>query len=138
MKNIVTATIEFYFKGKKFSPTLTIELDKLIQSSHSFPNLYPLIATSNNIDHYSYEYEMMCSETIKYTSASGLVAEFITDRILDEKRFVSAWKEDIITVQLKLIAEETMGIKNLDEHLELERALIKAYRAGQAHSPEKI
>lgn len=136
MKNSVTASIEFYFKGEKFSPSITIELDKLIQPNHCFPNLYPLIATNNNIDHYSYEYEIMCSETIKYSNATGLVAEFITDNILDENKFISAWKESKIAVQLKRIAEETMGIKNLYEHTSLEKALIEAYRAGQAHPPE--
>ena len=83
MKNIVTASIKFSFKGVNHNASLTLDLNDYMRTSGIFPNLYPLIAKENNFDMYSYEYEMMQSEEIIFTGPSGLVENFITDGKLD-------------------------------------------------------
>ncbi len=127
MKNIITATIEFYFKGEKFTPSLTIELDEHMQSSGSIPNLYPLIARESNIDLYSYEYEMMLAEAIKITKAEGIISDFVENELLNTEEFEKAWKKQKILTELEDIVKRNMGIDNLDQHPDLKQTLLYVY-----------
>jgi len=130
MKNTVTATIEFYFKGNKFSPSITIELDPHLHSGGGWPNLYPVIASQNNIDLYSYEYEMMLSETPVFSDATGLVADFIINGMLDIQAFENAWQENNILVKLLEIAQQHMDITDFQQNPALKQALLDAYATG--------
>ncbi len=134
MKNIITATIEFYFKGEKYTPSITIELGNHMSANACLPNFHALIATENNIDLYSYEYEMMLSENIKISHPEGLIAEFIVDGILDTHAFKCAWLEHRTLKQLQEIAKQHMEINDLQQHPELEKALRQAFRLGQHHA----
>ncbi len=131
MKNSVTATIEFYFKGEKFSPSIRIDLNEHCQLNNGFPNLHALIASNNQIDHYSYEYEMMQAEIIKYSKADGLVADYIVNGELNIDNFITAWQEYQILKKLVLIAETHMDINNLEQHPALQNALLAAYKLGK-------
>lgn len=132
MKNTVTASIEFYFKGEKFSPSITVELDEHLHTNGSLDNLCAVIATENNIDHYSYEYEMMQAETIKFKNAQGLIENFITNEELDAEAFESAWQEHRALAKLLEIAERHMHITDFAQHTELKQALLAAFQLGQA------
>ncbi len=72
MSNQVTASILFCFKGTSYSPSLDLDLDRYMHTSGHIPNLYPLIARANNFDLYSYEYEMMQAEPIKFSNPQGM------------------------------------------------------------------
>ena len=130
MKNSVTATIEFYFKGERFTPSITLDLDKHLQANSCLPNFYSLIAIDNNIDLYSYEYEMMLAEQISITDAQGLVKEYIADGILDTKAFESAWQEHKALQDIQSIVEKNMGINDLQQHPEFEKTLLEVYKSG--------
>lgn len=134
MKNIITASIEFSFKGERFSPSITIELDEYLQSGKSLPNLYALIATANNIDHYSYEYEMMQAEPINIIQAEGMVADFVDNGSLNLDAFVTAWKQQKIIEDLQRIVEKNMGISELHLHPELKQTLLEIYRLAESRS----
>ena len=131
MKNIITASIHFSFKGKELSPSLTVELDPYLEGASSFPNLCSLIAKANNHDLYSYEYEMMQEAEIKYSDAHGLVAEFINEGQLDVEAFETTWNENKALTKLLSIAEEHMDITDFSQHLELKKALLEAYMLGK-------
>lgn len=131
MKNIITASIHFSFKGKELSPSLTVELDQFLEGGGSFPNLCTLIAKANNHDLYSYEYEMMQEAEIKYSDAQGLVAEFITEGQLDVEAFETTWIENKALTKLLSIAEEHMDITDFSQHIELKKALLAAYMLGK-------
>lgn len=131
MKNILTASIHFSFKGKEHSPSLTIELEPYLEGAGSFPNLCSLIAKANNHDLYSYEYEMMQATNIKYSDAQGLVAEFINDGQLDVEAFEAAWNENKALIKLLSIAEDHMKITDFSDHIELKKALLEAYMLGK-------
>lgn len=131
MKNIVTASIHFSFKGERHSPAITIELDKHLLSTGTFPNLYPLIAKENNFDMYSYEYEMMQAEPIKFSDAQGLIKNYIVDGQLDLTAFETAWHEHQTFEKLLQIAQQHMGINDLSHHPELKAALLEAYNTGK-------
>lgn len=131
MKNIVTASIHFSFKGKRHTPSITIELDRHLLSTGNLPNLYPLIAKENNFDLYSYEYEMMQAEQIQFSNAEGLIKDFITDGVLDIDAFKLSWQENKILNELLSIAEDHMGLNNFSQHDELKQALMAAYLLGK-------
>ena len=131
MKNIVTASIHFCFKGKQFSPTLTIELDEFLQANRSLTNLYPLIAAANSIDLYSYEYEMMQAEMLIYSEAKGLVVDFIVEGSLDIPAFTAAWRDQQLLIHLQAIAQHHLGIEDLQQQPKLVAALKEAYHHGQ-------
>jgi hypothetical protein len=131
MKNIVTASIEFSFKGKTLSPSITIELDPYLIGGGSLPNLCQMIAKVNNFDMYSYEYEMMQAETILFSDAQGFVAEFITAGNLDITAFEAAWHENKALEKLLTIAETHMNITDFGQHIELKKALLDAYLLGK-------
>jgi len=130
MNNIITATITFCFRGQTFSPSITLKLDDHLNSSGDIPDLHSLIATANNIDFYSYEYEMMLAESVSYSNAEGLITQFITDGKLDLDAFISEWKESRILSGLARIAKDNMNINSLHEHPQLKNALLEAYKAG--------
>ncbi len=134
MKNTVTASIHFSFKGKEHSPSITVELDQYLVGGGSLPDLCMLIAKANNHDMYSYEYEMMQATQIRYSEAKGLVREFIVDGQLDTQAFESAWNENKALDKLLLIAEEHMGISDFSQHLELKTILLKAYSLGKTEA----
>lgn len=131
MKNIVTATIEFSFKGETFSPSLTIELDQQLKGDFSLDNLYTLIAIENNIGLYSYEYEMMQSEEITFQHVEGFVGKYISEGTLDMQAFQIAWHENLTLLKLLGIAEQHMNITEFEQHTELKQALLAAYQLGQ-------
>lgn len=134
MKNIVTASIHFSFKGERHTPSITIELDQHLQSTGEFPDLYPLIARENNFDMYSYEYEMMQAEQIQFTNAEGLVNDFITDGVLDIDAFKLSWQENHILNELLSVAEQHLNIKDFSQHDELKHALMAAYLLGKKNN----
>ena len=131
MKNIITASIHFSFKGKELSPSLTVELDPYLEGAGSFPNLCSLIAKANNHDLYSYEYEMMQAAEIKYSDAKGLVADYLNDGQLDVDAFEATWNENKALTKLLSIAEEHMNITDFSQHIELKKSLLDAYMLGK-------
>ncbi|HFD31602.1 MAG TPA: hypothetical protein ENJ28_02650 [Gammaproteobacteria bacterium] len=131
MKNIVTASIHFSFKGKNHAPSITLELDRHIDSMGTLPDLYQLIARENDFDLYSYEYEMMQAEPIHFSNAEGLVKDFITDGVLDLDAFTLSWQENKTLNELLSVAEEHLNIKDFSQHDELKQALMAAYLLGK-------
>jgi hypothetical protein len=90
MKNIIDASVEFYFQGERYSPAATIELDPYINREAGLPQLQQILAKLNNIDLMSYQYEIMLGENVQINNAEGLVANFVTEGQLDEAGFIQA------------------------------------------------
>ncbi len=130
MSNIVKASVVFCYKGETLSPSITIELDEYLQVSNTLPDLYPVIAKANNFDLYSYEFEMMQAQRIIFSDASGMVAEFITDGLLDIEAFVQAWKELKVLQKLAVVAKDKLSIDNLNDEPDIKQALLDAYGLG--------
>ena len=93
MNNFITASVEFFFKGKRISASIELDLNASIQKKISSPNIYLMLARSINMDLYSYEYEMMQAEVILFSNAKGMVANHVTDGILDIDAFAHAHRQ---------------------------------------------
>ena len=132
MKNSFVASVEFYFKGEKYTPSARIDLDRMMETSGGLPSLYTLIARENGIDLYSYQYEVMQVEDIHYSEVKGFVADFIHNGELDVQGFVDKWQEEKVLADLAAIAQRCMGVEDLAQQPELAHALQEAYALGQS------
>ena len=131
MSNKVTASILFSFKGQTLTPSVELDLDQQMQAGGKLPDLYPLIARANGYDMYSYEYEMMQAEEIQFSQPEGLIADFIQDGKLDIEAFESAWHTQQILDKLQRIASEHLNIDDLQQHPDVQTALLEAYKIGR-------
>jgi len=130
MSNYITASVEFFFKGEKITASIELDLDQHMHSSGKLPRLYPLLASSINLDLYSYEYEMMQAENIIYSNAKGLATEHIIEGVLDAAAFENSWHESKQLEICQKIANKYLSINELQQHPELKNALLEAYRQG--------
>lgn len=134
MKNSVVASVEFYFKGERFAPSLEIDLDKLMLREGNIDSLHHTIAVANGISAYSYEYEMMMAEDLHFSAPTGLATEFFSDGQFDAAGFAAKWQEERVLEKVRPIAEQCVGVTDLDAKPKLKAALIAAYLAGKAGS----
>jgi len=137
MNNHVTASVEFYFKAKKFSPSIELDIDQHMRSFGKLPALYPLLARSIQIDPYSYEYEMLKAEPVLFSKASGLIAQYVEAGTLNFDAFKIAWAETQALQELQMIARENLGVTDLEQQPDLKNALLQAYQLG-AGEKQKI
>lgn len=134
MKNSIVISAEFFYKGGKLSPSMVIDLDLHLQSNINIGEIYPLLAKSNNIDLYSYEYEMLQGETLVFSNAQGLAKDFLDDGSFDIDAFEQALQDEQIIKVISTIAKTILSIDDLDAQPVLKTALIEAYKLGQQSS----
>lgn len=131
MKNAITVTIPFSFKGKNFEPSARINLDELASSEDVQAFLVQCVASANGIDLYSYEHEMLESTPPIFSEPEGLAVKFENNGEFDLGAFKDKRIEVAVLKTLQEIAEDSMGIDDLSQHPEIKKALLKAYEAGQ-------
>jgi len=129
--NKITATIEFSFKGEEHRPSTTLDLDDMMQKHRTLPPLHQLIATLNNIDNYSYEYEVLLSEGIKFTHAEGDAANFVQDNQFDQTAFKQHWLEQELLTKLAEMIKKELDIDDINQHPALKSILLTAYEIGK-------
>ncbi len=127
--NSIDVSVDFSYQGKHYKPEITIDLDRFIKqdSDHSF---YPLIARENDIDTYSYLYEVMQQSALYYRNPKGLAVDFMQNGHLNLDEYGKKWEEDQILNQLLKIAINQMGIRDFNHHQRLKKSLLQAYRLG--------
>jgi hypothetical protein len=134
MKNSLVASIEFYFKGEKYSPSARIDLDRMMETGGELPSLVTLLARENGIDLYSYQYEVMEMEEIHFSEVQGFVADFIHNGMLDFEGFADKWQEQKVLDELAGIARHCLDLEDLGAQPGLKDALLEAYRLGQKNA----
>lgn len=131
MKNSIVISAEFFFKGQKLSPSVEIDLDEHVRAKRSIESLYPILAKSNDIDLYSYEYEMLQAEDLAFSEARGLAASFLNEGIFDIDAFELALHDEKVITAVSEIARTILSVDDLDSQPVLKTALIEAYKLGQ-------
>ena len=131
MKNSIVISVEFFFKGQKLSPSMELDLDAHIQAKRSIDSLYPLLARNNNIDLYSYEYEMLQAEDLAFSEAKGLAESFFDNGAFDIDAFEQALHDENIIKEVSHIATTLLSVDDLESQPVLKTALIEAYKLGQ-------
>lgn len=129
--NQITAHIEFNFKGKTLTPSVELDLDSLMKQHGSIPALYQMLAKLNNIDSYSYEYEIMLEEEIQFTDAKGSVINFVQGTSFDQVGFEQQWFEDQLFNTLSPLIKQQLDIDEIDQHPKFKSIIMAAYQAGK-------
>ena len=132
MGNSFVVTMEFFFKGEKYTPSATINLDEYMRRDVGFPPFYTILARANGIDPYSYQYEMMEMEEASFSKATGFVVDYLADGVLDMDGLQRRWHEEEVLKIVREIAQRTMDIDDLGLHPELKSALVEAYQSGKS------
>jgi hypothetical protein len=136
MKNAITVTIPFSFKGKEMAPSIVLDLDQFCRLEHSPNILHHHIATENKIDQYSYEYDVLECSPLYFSDATGLALGFCVDGSFDLNAYKQCLQEQKMHQSLQNIAFDIMGIEDLDleQHTPLKQALSQAYNEGKTLS----
>lgn len=131
MKNRIDVRVEFSFKGEVFSPSATINLDAMVENDGGLTGIYALLARENNIDTYSYLYEVMQASDLRFNNPVGLAESCFIDGSFDLSKFKQFSNQETILAILRPIAKKYLDIDDLDQQPGLKSALIESYNAGK-------
>ncbi len=131
MSNSIRVSVTFSFKGKTHHPTIILDLDQYFSSGTNLENLYAQLARQNNIDHYSYEYEMLQSEPLQFDQPEGLAKKYMTENGFDIDGLQQAWQTQKQIEKLTKIARRHMDIEQLKDIDGLEQTLLEVYLADR-------
>jgi hypothetical protein len=130
--NTVRARLAFSFKGETYELDSVIDLDRCLRESGEAPNFHQLLAKAAGIDPYSYLYEVLESNEIEFTDATGTAAGSCREGRFDWTQFEQDRREERDWQVVRAISQQTLGARDLDADTELKAALLAAYRAGKA------
>jgi len=130
-KSSIDVSVAFDYRGVSHNPASTIDLDALMENHASLAGIHRMLANANNIDTYSYEYEIMQVSEIAYDNPQGLAKEFASDGGFDIAGFEQAWHTRKKTTLVTELAQKIMGRDDFDEQPKLIEALLAAYDAGK-------
>jgi len=136
MKSNIQASLEFDFRGKRYAPSIIIDLDAIMQRQGDLNGLHDLLAASIGLDAYRHEYDVMMLEEIIFSEPTGLACSFVHDGRFNFDGFISSWGTLQIRTIIQPIAERHLNISDISKHKEIETALIESYKAGQK-KPER-
>jgi len=131
MKNSITISIPFSFKGEDFNPTCTVDLDEQMQKNGEIPCLYTHLAAESGISPYSYEHDVMMMGEMLFDHAEGLADTYIVDAQFDIEGFERAWREQRLQDQLQEIAERCMAVEKFADAPALKASLLEAFELGR-------
>jgi len=134
VNNTIVASIVFSFQGETHGPGITLDLDAIMHTHGYIPDLHGSIATANNIDTYSYLFEVMESQEIEFTQPTGLAEHCCVEGVFDAEEFARLWHRQQALSVLGPIAKRHLDIDALEQHPALQAALIAAFDAGKAGS----
>lgn len=131
MENSVDAHIYFSFKGESYDLKTAIDLDDLIEKTDTLPNIHRILAKQNNIDTYSYLYEVMESHEVTYDNAIGIAVTCINGNLFDMEKFRQLWQEQKEINIVQTIAKQYLNIEDLNQQSDIKSALLEAFRQGK-------
>ncbi len=130
MADTVTAEVSYSFKGETHELRSELDARKTAEAIVSGEaSLHPSIASNNGLDTYSYAYEVMETEDIVFTAATGEAARYVADGVFDAEGYL-AQTNSTIPADIERIALEFLGVSDLGKQPALLAALEAAYHAG--------
>ena len=118
----VLVSVEFYFKGDKYSPSMEINLDEFFEVSRNLDAVYSQLASKNAIGAYSYEYEVMEANSLLFSEAQGLAAGYVADGELDVEGYLLARAEAKMNRVITELAESQLSSPELAANTEVKTA----------------
>jgi len=131
VKNTIQISTVFSFKGETFEPATIIDLDQFIKKDGALPDLHHILAVQNNIDTYSYAFEVMQQADLYFDKASGLACDCLQDGQLDFLNYIQKRDEYELHTQLQKIAKDTLNMEDIANAPEIKEALLQAFKLGR-------
>ena len=128
--NSIDAHIEFSFKGENYELSSTLDLDHVLDKYLDLPSLHVVLAVEHGIDTYSYLYDVMLVEEIRFDNPQGLATEFLLDGVFDMDAYAAKREQSQALTSLQVIALQEMGVEDLEQQPHLKNALFRAYQLG--------
>lgn len=129
--NTIRARLAVSFKAEMHALDAIIDLDRCPGDAEEAPNFHLLLAKAGGIDPYSYLYEVLEAHDIEFSNPTGIAALCCRDGQFDWAQFEQYRQEDAGLQVVRAIAEQALGVSDLDARLDLKQALLAAYRAGK-------
>jgi|TARA_B100001105_G_C22326038_1_gene414748 hypothetical protein len=130
--NTVTASIGFDFKGQHFSLSTEIDIDNIIYHEDFFSSVYLTIARDNNIDIYSYQFEIMTDQNIAFSNGNGCVIGCIINGELDMKLLRESHQTKDYLTKIDIIIRQHIPPKKRCKEISI--AMKEAYLLGKKSS----
>ena len=131
MKNTLDAHIDFSFKGENYDLSSTLDMDEVLDKYPDLESLHIVMAIEHGIDTYSYLFDVMLVEEVRFDNPQGMVADFLSeDGVFDIEGYSAQRSKSQALVSLGVIAAQEMGVEDLERQPQLKRALLRAYQLG--------
>lgn len=127
--NSIKVAVEFSFKGEHHVLSAVVDFDELLSKYDILPSFHVIVAKHNEIDTYSYLYEVMGEADLEFSDATGLASRFLEEGHFDLEGFSGAWRENRVLDLLRPIAKRILDA-DLDSDPKLREAMLEAYRVG--------
>jgi len=134
--NSLEIQVSFSYKGEVFDCRSTLDLDLLSERTTELPDLHREVAQRNNIDTYSYLYEVMESQPLQFSQATGVAQECLQGSQFDWVKFRQLKEEQRLFTALTKIAQQHLEIDDLNQHPKIKAALTAAYLANNSESQQ--
>ncbi|MDX8387705.1 MAG: hypothetical protein R8M46_04110 [Ghiorsea sp.] len=135
--NSIVIKVEFYFKGEKFEPCATVDLDRYFQAQQTIQFCYVTLAKAGNIGLHSHELDIMTMEPLTFVKATGLAEQFLVDGEFDWAGAEKAWLASKEMEHIISIANKFFSVEYIEEHPKLAAALQEAYSLGRTHESKE-
>lgn len=131
--NRIRARVDFSFQGEIHEVETEIELDAISVEEDEVPDFHLILARTAGIDPYSYLYEVLASEDIRFFDPCGIATACCHQGQFDWHCFLEARGKQRHMQLLGEIARVHLGLSDLAAHPEIEKALLAAYQAGSSN-----
>lgn len=132
MSTILNAQIDTSFKGEDLSLKATLDLNKLGYDPEIPIQVFHYVATQNNIDQYSYLYEILEVEPVQYSSDNATVAQFISEdgHYFDWEGYEQARKYQLAEAATERLLNHYFSQQEQADNENLKKALRDAFILG--------
>lgn len=129
MSHQLTAHVTFSYQGRVFNYQTTIQLEQWLQAQAQQDEywLYHRLAQANQVDSYSYEFEVMCMQPIRFSSDS--LQAFIKEGVFDYETYQQHQQQALDTELLQLIESHSPALASVEQAVLL-NVLRQAYKLG--------
>ena len=129
--NSIDAELEFDFKGERFSPHVTIDLDAYFQADRDIVYIYDMLATSIGIDEHRHEYDVMVMQDVVFSHPQGYAQGFVHDGQVDWQGLKQAWQVELEQEEVLALAKSHFTEQELADNPKLLQALTQAYKQNK-------
>ncbi len=132
--NSIDAELEFDFKGERFSPCVTIDLDAYFQADKDITYIYDLLAQSIGLNEHRHEYDVMVMHDVVFSQPQGFAQGFVHDGQVDWQGLKQAWQTNIEKSEhdeVLELAKSHFSEQELADNPKLLQALTLAYKQNK-------